>query len=240
MPRISRSVTGGSAIADRVLALLSAFRAGDTELGLAELAMRTDLYKSTALRLLHSLEGAHYLIRTPQGTYRLAAEVPRLNAVHEAADGLQAAVMPILRSLVAVTHETAALHVRQGNHRVRLFWIDSPQPLREHVMLGEELPLDRGAGGLILGAYSGARGAGPDKIRKQGYATSIGGRLPELSGISAPVFNSRGELAGALTLTMPTQRWKLSWRQIVVAKAKELTEDLGGTVVVGERVKKHR
>jgi DNA-binding IclR family transcriptional regulator len=237
LPRIPVSATGGSSTADRVLALLSAFQAEDAELSLAELATRTGLYKSTALRLLHSLEGKGFLIRTVQATYRIGPEVARLQGIHEAADGLQAAVMPVLRDLVALTRETAALHVRREGHRVRQFWIDSPQPLREHVTLGEELPLDRGAGGLVLRAFSGAGGKNAEQVRGQGYATSVGGRLPELSGISAPVFNARGELVGALTLTMPTHRWRLSWKSIVVAKASELTQALGGAKAGTKRKK---
>jgi DNA-binding IclR family transcriptional regulator len=228
LPKIIKSSTGGSTTADRTLMLLAAFLAGESELSLAQLAVRTGLYKSTALRLLHSLEAAHFVLRTPQGAYRLGREIPRLNAVYEAADSFQTAVMPVLRSLVESTGETAALHVRRGQHRVRLFWIDSPRALREHILLGEELPLDRGSGGQVLAAYSGQRGKTYETIRKQGYALSIGGRIPELSGISAPVFGSRGELLGALTLTMPTQRWKPGWRSVVVKEAKKLTEALGG------------
>ena len=52
MPRIAPSDNGGSATADRVLSLLTAFKFGDDELTLAQMAWRTGLYKSTALRLL--------------------------------------------------------------------------------------------------------------------------------------------------------------------------------------------
>jgi DNA-binding IclR family transcriptional regulator len=228
MPRIAPSANGGSATADRVLSLLAAFHTGDLELTLAELALRTDLYKSTALRLLHSLEAAKFISANGKGSFRLGGEILRLHAVLSAAGGLEAAVMPVLRDLVAETKETAALHVRRGEHRVRLYVVDSPQSLREHVVSGEELPLDRGAGGLILRAFSEQGKGALKKIRLQGYAISIGGRIPELSGIAAAVFDARGELVGALTLTMPTQRFKESWCKSVVANARRLTLSLGG------------
>jgi DNA-binding IclR family transcriptional regulator len=228
VPRIAPSANGGSATADRVLSLLAAFRPGDLELSLAELASRTGLYKSTALRLLHSLEAANFISGNGKGLFRLGGEILRLHAVLSAAGGLEAAVMPVLRDLVAETKETAALHVRRGEHRVRLYVVDSPQSLREHVVSGEELPLDRGAGGLILRAFSEKTKGPLKKIRQQGYALSIGGRIPELSGIAAPVFDARGDLVGALTLTMPTQRWNDSWRKLVVAHAGRLTIALGG------------
>ena len=229
MPRIAPSANGGSTTADRVLSLLTAFRSGDVELTLAQLASRTKLYKSTALRLLRSLEAANYISASGKGSFRLGGEVLRLHAVLSAAGGLEAAVMPVLRDLVAETKETAALHVRRGEHRVRLYVVDSPQSLREHVVPGEELPLDRGAGGLVLRAFSEQGRGASEKIRRQGYAISIGGRIPELSGIASPVFDARGELVGALTLTMPTQRWKDSWRKAVIANARKLTLALGGT-----------
>jgi len=228
VPRIAPSENGGAATADRVLSLLAAFHTDDLELTLAELAARTGLYKSTALRLLRSLEAARFVSATENGSFRLGGEILRLHAVASAAGGLGAAVMPVLRDLVAETKETAALHVRRGKHRVRLYVADSPQPLREHVVFGEELPLERGAGGLVLRAFSESGKGALQTIRRQGYALSVGGRIPELSGIAAPVFEASGELVGALTLTMPTQRWKASWYKLVIAKAAELTIALGG------------
>ena len=228
MPRIKPSETGGSSTADRVLALIAAFRAGDSELTLAELAFRTGLHKSTALRLLRSLAGANFINRSNEGRYRLGGEILRLESIMSAAGGLKDVVIPVLRSLVAETKETAALHVKRGGYRVRLYWVDSSQTLREHIVPGERLPLDRGAGGLALQAFSGVKGEDFDKIRRQGYALSIGGRLPELSGISCPVFDGKMALVGALTLTIPTERWSLLFLPAVIAKAEALTMALGG------------
>ena len=229
MPRIEKSANGGSSTADRALAVLSSFQSGDRSLSLAELTSRTGLYKSTILRLMNSLLSAHFIVRSPNGSYTLGPQIPRLHAVYTHSSTLEAVVMPVLLDLVAVTRETAALHVRQGQHRLRMFWADSPLALREHIETGERLPLDRGAGGRVLLAFSGMKGAPYDKIRAQGYALSRGERLPELSGISAPVFSADRKLVGALTLTMPTHRWKEVWRHQVVKAAVRLTETLGGT-----------
>ena len=122
MPRKARTPSvadvdaapGGAAAADRALSLLAAFRAGDVALTLAELAQRTGLYKSTALRLLASLEHARLLQRLEDGRYALGNEVARLNAIHAASFSLDRVVVPELRRLVAATGESAAYHVRQG------------------------------------------------------------------------------------------------------------------------------
>jgi DNA-binding IclR family transcriptional regulator len=62
---------------DRALSLLSAFRATDSALSLAELAGGTGLYKSTALRLVSSLEHAQFIVRGENGRYSLGPEIAR-------------------------------------------------------------------------------------------------------------------------------------------------------------------
>jgi DNA-binding IclR family transcriptional regulator len=234
----AHAAPGGAAAVDRALTLLSAFRSGDRALTLAELAERTQLYKSTALRLLASLEHAGLLQRQDDGRWALGPELARLHAVYAASFSLEEVVMPVLRALVAATGESAAYHVRQkqGDSWVRLcmYRVDSPHVLRDHVKAGDLLPADRGAGARILIAFSAdaAGAAAPrdrklyDTIREQGYAALVGDRSAELAGISAPVFHADGTLAGAVTLTMPTHRYDK--RQI--APVREAAGRLSGRV----------
>ncbi len=102
------AAAGGAIAVDRALFVLSVFRLGDTALGLAELAQRSGLYKSTLLRLLASLEHAGLVRRQSDGRYGLGPEVARLNAVYAASFSLEAVVMPALRELVRITRESAA------------------------------------------------------------------------------------------------------------------------------------
>lgn len=224
---------GGAAAVDRALSVLGAFRAGDGELALTELAARTQLYKSTVLRLLASLEHAGWVRRTAAGHYALGAEVARLHGVYAASFALQDVVMPALRALVARTGESAAYHVAQGGHRLCLYRVDSPHPVRDHIRAGDLLPMARGAGGRVLSAYAG-NGARTDdtlarRIRAEQVIVLEGDRMPELSGISAPVFGPDGALAGAVTLTMPTPRLIRAHADDVLAAARTLTQALGGT-----------
>src|SRR5690349_7347416 len=91
---------GGAAAVDRALSLLTAFRAGEQALTLTELAERTRLYKSTALRLIASLEHARLLQRGIDGRYTLGAEVARLHSIYAASFSFEAEVMPALQALV--------------------------------------------------------------------------------------------------------------------------------------------
>jgi len=218
---------GGAAAVDRALSLLGAFRAGDTALALAELAERTRLYKSTVLRLLASLEHARLVQRNVDGSYSLGPEVTRLHSIYADSFSLEAQVLPVLRSLVAATRESAAFHVRQGDRRVCLYRVDSPQLVRDHIRAGDTLPLTRGAGGRVLLAFGGARGAAHERIRRDGVLELSGDRVPGLTGISAPVFDGSGALVGALTLTLPTERLRSGFAAAVKAGARRLSEQLG-------------
>ncbi len=226
-PHKSSAENGGVAAVDRALMLLAAFREGDRSLSLIELAERTHLVKSTVLRLLASLIHFGVLQKLDDGRYALGSEIARLQSIYTASFSLEALVLPVLRDLVEKTQESAAFHVRQGELRLCLHRVDSPQPIRYHVQVGELLPLDRGAGGRVISAFSGAKGAIYDRIRAEGAAALVGDRSPDLAGISAPVFGASSELAGAVTLTMPTSRFRKEFVAPVKAAARKISEGLG-------------
>jgi len=225
---------GGVAAVDRALSLMSVFTRNDHALTLRELAERTRLYKSTVLRLLASLEHARWIQRLEDGRYALGPEVARLHSVYSASFSLERVVMPVLRELVATTGESAAYHVRQGDARLCLYRVDSPHPVRDHIRAGDLLPLNRGSGGRILTAFDDILGIspGPDqtlyqKIRSDGYFASVGDRLAEVAGISAPVFSATGAIAAAVTLTVPAHRYNPNHLEAVRHAARQLSGRVG-------------
>ncbi len=234
----AHAAPGGAAAVDRALSLLGAFRSGDAALPLAQLAQRTRLYKSTALRLLASLEHARLVQRLEDGRYALGSEVARLHAIYAASFSLDRLVLPQLRRLVQATGESAAYHVRQGEGadavRLCLYRVDSPHPVRDHIRAGDVLPLDRGTGGRVLTAFDPVRaktGSAAERkllaaIRERGYYAATGDRLAEVAGISAPVLHADGTLAAAVTLTMPSHRYD----QRYVKPVLEAAQRLSGTV----------
>jgi DNA-binding IclR family transcriptional regulator len=226
---------GGAAAVDRALTLLGAFRAGDSALSLAELAERCRLHKSTALRLLASLEHAQCVQRLEDGRYALGREIARLHGIYAAAFSLDRVVMPLLRQLVEKTGEGAAYHVRQGSGadavRLCLFRVDSPQPVRDHIKAGDVLPLRQGTGGRVLCAFDPELAAGGTAserrlyaaIRRDGFLAAQSDRLAGVSGISAPVFHADGTLAAAVTLTMPAHRYDERYAKAVLETARALS-----------------
>lgn len=224
---------GGVAAVDRALSLLAAFQDGDAALSLAQLAERTRLYKSTVLRLLASLEHGGWVQRQDDGRYAVGAAVSRLHAVYEQSFSLDKLVMPVLKALVKTTGESAAYHVRQGKERLCLYRVDSPHPVRDHARVGDLLPLGKGAGGRVLVAFDAELGDWLKKdrnhyarVRADGYEALVGDRHSEIAGISAPVFRKDGELAAALTLTMPVHRYDERYVKNVLEAARELSTRL--------------
>ncbi|MBS7809054.1 helix-turn-helix domain-containing protein [Variovorax sp. PCZ-1] len=233
---------GGVAAVDRAMSLLLVFRAGEEPLTLAQLAERSELHKSTVLRLLASLAHAMLVERLPDGRYTLGRGIVRLHRVHQANSTLERIVMPALHELVQTTGESAALHAQWGSgasaQRISLFRVDSPQPIRDHYKVGDILPMNGGTGARVLIAFSAdsaLASAQKDQnilnlIRKRGYHAAVGDRDLEVAGISAPVFkNESGErvLVGALVLTMPAGRYSENHIPNVVQMAQRLSMSLG-------------
>jgi DNA-binding IclR family transcriptional regulator len=234
---------GGAAAVDRALTLLQAFRAGDPPLTLAVLAQRTQLYKSTVLRLLASLEHAMLIERTEAGLYVLGRGVARLHYVYAESYSLERVVMPELRRLVTTTGESAAFHVQWGTgsqaQRMSLLRVDSPQPIRDHYKAGDMLPMQGGVGAKVLIAFGADKALAQAQknqklladIRKKGYHAAVGDRDPDVAGVSAPVFKKEGTtraLAGSLILTMPATRYTSAHIAPVVQAAARLSALMGG------------
>jgi DNA-binding IclR family transcriptional regulator len=225
---------GGAAAVDRALSVLGVFSAEQPSLTLTDIAERTRLYKSTALRLLASLEHAKFIQRSDEGRYILGPEVARLYAAYTESFSLASVVVPAMKKLVAATRESASFHVRQGAQRLCLYRVDSPQPIRDHIKAGDLLPLDRGVGGRVLLAFSGEEGELYAHIRQAKIISSIGDRSEDVAGISAPVFDATGKLAGAITLTMPAARFQKAHEAIVRHTAMKMTKELGGPIHIFE------
>lgn len=217
----------GVASVDKALGILRLFHSETPELSLIQIAEQTGLYKSTVLRMLASLESALLVVKQSDGKYVLGPAIASLYAAYQHQQSLETVVLPILEKLMLATNESAAFHVRQGDKRLCLYRVDSKQALRDHIKVGDLLPIDKGAGGKVLRAFEGAGDKLSAQIRKDMVLAIAGDRVKEISGISSPVFNSEG-LIGVITLTMPTYRFDPKQVSKVKASAKRLSETLGG------------
>jgi len=210
MPAAPADSTGrkeaGVAVIDRACAILFAFKPTDTALTLAELAARTDLYKSTLLRLAGSLIQHRLLVRLDDGRYQLGPATFMLGALYQRGLNLGDIVLPLMRELAETSGESVSFYVRDQAVRVCLHRVDSKHAVRFHVHEGDVLPLETGSGGRALLAFGGEAGAAFDKIREDFYCVSVGERDRETSGISMPVFGVQQTLRGVITLAGPSSR----------------------------------
>jgi DNA-binding IclR family transcriptional regulator len=210
---------------DRALALLLAFEDDDAALPMVELARRSGLHITTALRLLGTLEAQGFVQRMPSGGYALGAQLLVLGERFRRSLRLEDQVMPALDRLRAESRESAAFFVRDGAARRCLFRLDSPQAVRTVARIGEAAPLGVGAHGRALVALQGRPSPRLPII-------SRGERLPEVAAIAAPVLDARGAVAGSIGITMPLYRFDATAEArclpLVLREAIVLTRALGG------------
>src|SRR3954453_19979275 len=97
---------------DRAAALLLALGESHGEAGVTELARKLGLHKSTASRLLATLQKRGLVEQDDEsGKYRLGIVVIRLAERAERTLDLRSIAMPELERLARLTHETAALGI---------------------------------------------------------------------------------------------------------------------------------
>ncbi|XBS71669.1 IclR family transcriptional regulator [Acerihabitans sp. KWT182] len=226
------AASSGVDVIDRAVALLFAFKKQDSSLTLTELSKRTGLYKSTVLRLAAALCHHRLMIRHEDGRFSLGSATFTLGTHYLANLNLSDVLLPLMRELNERLGETVSFHIREGDHRLCLFRINSQFSVRVNVQQGDVQALDRGAGGRVLLAFSGEPGDPYDQVRRRYTYASIGERDEETSGISAPVFGSDQKLIGAVGIVAPASRLDgalmAQYRPALLDIAARATERLGG------------
>lgn len=223
----------GVAAVDRALTILDVFTEADQSLTLTEISKRAGFYKSTTLRLAESLEKFGYLRRLEDGAYRLGPKPLYLGSLYQKHFRTGEFVPQLLRRVVGEVQEGASFFVRDEDKRVCLHRVDSPRAIRDSVHEGDTLPLNIGASGHVILAFSGLTGGKYDQIREQFYAVSVGERDPETAAVACPVFNVRQQLVGALTVSGPKYRFEDKMVESIVPALKRYAEEL--TVAFGGR-----
>ncbi|WCM22857.1 IclR family transcriptional regulator [Paraburkholderia bryophila] len=197
---------GGVAALDRAFAILGAFESGEKGVSLADLARRTGYYKSTLLRLLGALDHGGFVRKLEDGRYSVGPEPLRLAQIYQESFHVRHVVEPLLQQLAIDSGETSSFYVRQGSHRIVLHRVEPARAVRVSIREGERFPIDRGASGKVLLAFSRPYKKGFDDVRERMWAVSYGERDPDTASVSVPVLGLGGELVGALTVSGPRER----------------------------------
>jgi len=222
----------GVGAVNRALEVLDAFTERDASLSLAELATRTGFYKSTILRLIESLEAFGYIRKTPEGAYRLGPKTLHLGSIYQRHFSPSEFVPPVLKRMAEEVNETTSFYIREGDTRVCLHRHEASRAVRASVHQGDRLPMNVGAAGHVIMAFSGLSGEKYDGIRQSRYAISIGERDPETSAIACPVLGVGDALVGVLNISVPRFRLEQmrleSFLPVLFRYAAELTGLCGG------------
>jgi DNA-binding IclR family transcriptional regulator len=216
---------------DRAAALLLALGESQGEAGVTELARRLGLHKSTASRLLATLEKRGLVEQDDEtGRYRLGLVVIRLAEKAERTLDLRAIAMPELDRLARATRETTGLGIADGDQFLTVAQADGPNLVAVGDWTGRGVPIHSVAAGKVLLAAMPEREIlklvrrGLDRftdrtitqleplleelarIRRRGYATGFGEFDAGLNGVAAPVHDARGQVTAAVDIWGPAFR----------------------------------
>jgi DNA-binding IclR family transcriptional regulator len=213
----------------RILELLNEFSEG---LQLKDIANKTGINKSTALRFLDHLERENYLLRDSRGAYFLGLRFMRLNGSNSFEKVLCKISRPILEDLSEITSETINLAVLEGMNVLHLDVLESPHRLCVISEIGQKGEVYCTALGKVILAFMED---GPRKdeifasiqfvaktprtimsvarlkqdlaqIRKQGFSHDDEEAFIGARCVGAPIFGPDGSVIGALSVAGPISR----------------------------------
>lgn len=200
------------------------------ECGVTEVAAELDVHKSTAFRLMSTLE-AHRLVEQTddRGKYRLGMGLLRLAGATTARLDVVQEARPICKALAASSGETVNIAVLSESSALYLDQIAGSSALQPHNWVGQHIPLHATSNGKVL-----LSGLAPDvledvlhglpaytdltitkrsalkkelaKVREQGYALAVDELEIGLTAIAAPIRNAHGDVIASLSVSGPTFR----------------------------------
>lgn len=146
-----------SKVIGRALEILAVLRKHEQPMGLAEIAARVGLAKSSVFRLLHTLEVSSYVERTADGAYGLSSDL-RVWGDGKRVTDLVDAAMPPMRALSREFGETITLAMHFDNRIEVVATLDSPHLIRMANTVGRILPPHASSLGKAITAHQ------PDEV----------------------------------------------------------------------------
>ena len=226
-----RSALPGARAVTRAVSLLKAFSDAQPTWRLGELSRAARLHKATTHRLLATLEREGMVARDAGGElYRLGPEAIALGWRALRANSLHSASHAELEALAQATGDTASLEVLRNGEALILDEVHGHHLLGSVQSTGTRWPVHATSTGKVLLAYLPAderaerlKSALPrltpntitsaaalrrelGRIREQGYATAIEELEIGLTAIGAPVYNHKGEVVAAVSVSGPSHR----------------------------------
>jgi DNA-binding IclR family transcriptional regulator len=240
----------------KAMMILDELRVSEQGLSARELATRVDLPKSTAQRLLQSLEESRMTVQDPVSRkYRLGPKTLTLGMAYRERLNLRNAALPHMRALRDLTNETVGLSVAVGHERMFIEEVQSQSELRAHSELGVPYPVWKGAPGRVLLAHlpraeidgvlahagesawrsvglasSDALLARLTAIRGDGHARAFDETIAGVSAIAVPVRDASGRATAALSISGPSGRMSSAEMDRMLPEAMTAADKISGAL----------
>ncbi len=257
MPAVSDTEAAPASVqsVDRALTILELL-AREGEAGVTDIAADLGVHKSTAFRLLATLE-AHRLVEQDgeRGRYRLGVGNLRLAGATTARLDLVSEARPVCRQLAADTGETVNITVRSETSALYLDQVVAGNSaVQSHNWVGQHIPLHATSNGKVLLSeledeeLKEAVKALPrvtdrtvtsrakfrndlQEVRELGYAVVVDELEVGLTAAAAPIRSAHGDIIASMSVSGPTYRLtEEKVEQVVpmlVAAATEVSHRLG-------------
>lgn len=220
---------GGVQSVERAVTILEIL-ARSGEAGVTEIAVEIGVHKSTAFRLLSTLERGGLVEQSEErGKYRLGIGILRLAVATTARLDVVQEARPVCRKLASDTGETVNIAVLSGHSALYLDQVAGASALQPHNWVGQHIPLHATSNGKILlsgmsdedlvrtvsslPAYTESTITTKkrlrlelDEVRAQGHAIAIDELEVGLTAVAAPIRNAHGDVIASLSLSGPTFR----------------------------------
>jgi DNA-binding IclR family transcriptional regulator len=240
---------------ERAITILDVLARGGWQTG-AEIARELHVHRSTALRLLGTLE-RHALVERDgkNAKYRLGRRLPQLASVVTGESDLRSVARPVCEGLAAALGETVTLDVLVGDEIVPIEQATGSTSVVSVNWLGRRTPVHCTASGKVILAWA------PEAIRERLLASPLERSTPHtitdrteleaqldaareagvartheelelgLDAIASPVYDAGGEVVAALDVSGPSHRLRAEGRPelvlLTVAAAADLSRRLG-------------
>ncbi len=193
----------------------------------AEVARELGVHRSTALRLLGTLERHALVERDPRtAKYRLGRRLPQLARVVTGELDLRHVARPVCENLAASTGETVTLDVLDGDEIVPIEQSTGSTSFVSVNWLGRRTPAHCTASGKVILAFA------PEPVRQRLLARPLEARTPfeelevGLDAIAAPVYSADGEVIAAMDVSGPAHRLQAGGGPDFVGLTREAAADV--------------
>ncbi len=218
-------------------------RSAEHPMSLPEAAALLGVHKSTALRILQTLESERFVRKTGAGTYVIGSGLIELSELALGSMDLRQFAAPHLRKLQRETGHTVHLAQLTGNEIIYIEKVDSPafDAVKLPSRIGGRVSLyasavgkvilaylsqeerDRLLSGVVFERYTETTFADRDafeaelaRVRERGWATDNGEHDAYVVCVGAPIRDSRGQVIAAVSITAID----------VIATLEQLTDNL--------------